>query len=442
MLNRSSRLPTLAGLLASRVCRISVGELVRTFIRYTCFNLYIRTIYFHKRLSYMTFDDIRPYRDDEIKAKLTELLSDQRFSKGLYTLLKKEELVQWMRNTLAEVTTVKEIQMQIMRPLLRMLIQRNTNGITVDGINRLDPEEAYIFISNHRDIVTDAAFLNILMTENNLNTTEIAIGSNLLIYPWIENVVRSNRAFVVKRNVPLKEMLLASRQLSNYIRHAVTELKTSIWIAQREGRTKDGDDKTQATLLKMLNMSNPTQQLLEGFKSLKIIPLSISYEIEPCGASKVKELMLKNEDGNYKKTLEDDLFAMNSSLEDSVGGLHFHFGEVLDFDTFGAQYQKLKTNKLIRQLATHIDQKIYKNYRLWKNNYIAYDSLYKTNTYQQYYNTVDKKSFGDLTKKRLSKLGIYNELAIQYWLRMYANPVKNCVPVQSVYRRSVKPINL
>ncbi|MCH2042946.1 MAG: 1-acyl-sn-glycerol-3-phosphate acyltransferase [Saprospiraceae bacterium] len=385
----------------------------------------------------MNFEDIRPYRNHEIKKVLEVLLSDKRFDKGLHDLLKQEKSVQWIRSTLAKISTIEEIQSQIMIPLLNILIKKNTNGISTSGVEKLDPNTAYVFVSNHRDIVTDAAFLNLLMSDNGLNTTEIAIGSNLLIFPWIRHVVKANRAFIVKRNLPIKQLLLASQQLSHYIRHTVTEQNTSIWIAQREGRTKDGCDQTQAPVLKMLNMSNPSKDLIKGFNTLKIVPLSISYEIEPCGASKVKELMLKKGAKGYKKSLEDDLFAMNSSLEDPVGSIHFGFGDVIDIAQVLEGSTELKPKQVFDQLARYIDQQIYKNYRLSKNNYIAHDLLYKEHKYKAHYTLADKEAFQALSQERLEKEDVFNEEAMQYWLQMYANPVKNCVPAQSLMKSQV-----
>lgn len=385
----------------------------------------------------MNFEDIRPYRNHEIKGVLNELLSNKRFDKGLHDLLKQEELVQWMRATLAKISTIEEIQAEIMIPLLNILIQKNTNGISTSGMEKLDPNTAYVFISNHRDVVTDAAFLNLLMSEKGLNTTEIAIGSNLLIFPWIKHVVKANRAFIVKRDLPIKQLLLAARQLSHYVRHTITKENMSIWIAQREGRTKDGNDKTQAPVLKMLNMSNPSKDLIAGFSELKIVPLSISYEIEPCGASKVKELMLKQESESYKKSLEDDLFAMNSSLEDPVGSIHFSFGDIIDVSQVVDGSVKLKPKQVFDQLATYIDQQIYKNYRLWKNNYIAHDLLHKSDQYAEHYSLAEKEAFQALSRERLEKMSIYNDTAVEYWLRMYANPVENCAPAQSLVKSQV-----
>lgn len=378
----------------------------------------------------MNFDDIRPYRDAEIKDILSTLLADARFAKGLYSLLTEEELVQHMRRNLAEAATVYDIQSRIMHPMLRRLFSFNTKGETCRGLDALDKNKSYVFISNHRDIILDAAFLNVLMLEHEMNTTEIAIGSNLLIYPWIEYVVRCNRAFVVRRNLPIKELLVASRKLSTYIRETVTKRDTSVWIAQREGRTKDGNDQTQAAMLKMLNMSNK-DSIEAGFKELCLVPLSISYEIEPCGASKVKELMGKKENPEYSKTLEDDLRAMDASLEDPVGRVDFNFGTPIAVDTidFGVA---TRSNAKLEILAKHIDEQIYKNYKLWPNNYVAYDRLHQSTKYQDKYTTEDKQSFQELANQRMGKTGKPSEEAIQYWLRMYANPVLNKEKVSNV----------
>ena len=182
------------------------------------------------------------------------------------------------------------------------------------GLEELDKNQRYLFISNHRDIILDSALLNVEMHASGFSPTEIAIGSNLLIFPWINDLVRINRSFIVKRNIPVKQMLTSSKLLSQYIRHMITCGSDSIWIAQREGRAKDGNDITQPALLKMLNMSN-SDGFFEGFRELKIVPMSISYEIEPCGNEKVAELKKRQIDPNFQKT-ERDISAVTVALSD------------------------------------------------------------------------------------------------------------------------------
>ncbi|HNU77080.1 MAG TPA: 1-acyl-sn-glycerol-3-phosphate acyltransferase, partial [Prolixibacteraceae bacterium] len=258
------------------------------------------------------YDDIRPYNDEEIPEKIKNLLEDQVFSEVLKFIFPDEQKEAHFRELLSKVKTIEQLQHTFVYRFVEDVIRSSTDGLMTSGVETLDKHQAYLFISNHRDIILDSAFLNYVIVQQGMNTTQIAIGDNLLIYDWITHVVKLNRAFVVKRNISARELLEASKKLSTYIRESITGKNLSVWIAQREGRTKDGNDQTQVAILKMLNLSN-TKTLAEGFSELTIIPLSISYEIEPCGISKTAELIRRDTDG-YQKTPEDDLRSMASGL--------------------------------------------------------------------------------------------------------------------------------
>jgi len=241
----------------------------------------------------INFDDIRPFNDSEVDANLQMLLTDERFQHILQFIFKDPAKIEQIKLLLSNVHSIKDLQLHFVYQLIDDLILKpTTDGVTSSGLEKLDKDTSYLFISNHRDIILDAAIMNFLIVREGMNTTENAIGNNLLIEKWIEYAVKLNRSFVVRRNLPVRELLTASHKLSAYIRHDVVSKNTSVWIAQREGRTKDGNDKTQAALLKMLNLSN-SKTVAEGFNELKIVPLSLSYEIEPCGISKVAELYKK-----------------------------------------------------------------------------------------------------------------------------------------------------
>jgi hypothetical protein len=262
------------------------------------------------------------------------------------------------------------------------------------------------------------------MHKSGFSPTEIAIGSNLLIFPWINDLVRINRSFIVKRNIPAKEMLHSSKVLSHYIRHMITKGSDSIWIAQREGRAKDGNDITQPSLLKMLNMSN-AGHFYDGFEELKIVPMAISYEIEPCGNEKVAELKKRQTDPNYQKTEKDDLLSMVSGLKNQKGRIHIQFGKQIDKDVLHHIADEPVMNERLRMLAEQIDKEIYRNYKLFPNNYIAYDLYFKTSKYKSQYSEEEKKSFIALTHRRLELVHEDIEDSMVLWLRMYAYPVYN-----------------
>jgi hypothetical protein len=270
--------------------------------------------------------------------------------------------------------------------------------------------------------------MNYLIVLEGMNTTEIAIGNNLLIEKWIEYTVKLNRAFVVRRNLPVRELLLASKKLSDYIRRDVTDKNTSVWIAQREGRTKDGFDKTQQALLKMLNLSN-INDFTQGFKELRIVPLSISYEIEPCGISKIAELYKKKTEG-FEKTQEDDLRSMGEGLVRPKGRVHFAFGTpitsqidiIAGEETISAQIEKL---------AEHLDEQIYSNFKLWPNNYIAEDLLLNTKINSEHYTPEQYSKFSEMVDEAVSLISGDAEIVRSMFLQMYVNPLLNKRKAQS-----------
>ncbi len=371
------------------------------------------------------FDDIRPYRNEEFSAVMARLLDDPLFDKAiLINLYKDPEVLQQMKAVMRSIKTIEVFQEQIIVPLIRRILESSSTGLTMQGLENLDKNQRYLYISNHRDIILDSALLNVEMHASGFSPTEIAIGSNLLVYPWINDLVRINRSFIVKRNIPVKQMLTSSKLLSHYIRRMITQGTDSIWIAQREGRAKDGNDITQPALLKMLNMSN-AKDFFGGFKELKIVPMAISYEIEPCGNEKVAELKKRQADPNFQKTEKDDLLSMVSGLRNQKGRIHIQFAKQIDDEVLQKISEETGMNDRMRLLAEHIDMEIYKNYKLFPNNYIAYDLYFKTSKYSSCYTESEKLSFIELTHKRLQLVNEDIEDSMVLWLKMYATPVYN-----------------
>ncbi len=383
-----------------------------------------RIIKRRKMHSTHNFDDIRPYRNEEFPSVLERLLNDPLFINVLRSMNKSEEELAHMREALLSTKTIEVFQDKFVVPMINQILATSSDGLSMQGLDDLDKNQRYLYISNHRDIILDSALLNVKMHASGFSPTEIAIGSNLLIFPWINDLVRINRSFIVKRNIPVKEMLASSRHLSSYIRQMITKGSDSIWIAQREGRAKDGNDITQPALLKMLNMSN-SNGFFEGFKELKIVPMAISYEIEPCGNEKVAELKKRESDPNFQKTEKDDLMNMVSGLSNQKGRIHIQFGEQIDEEILLHIANESGTNERMRLLAEHIDKEIYRNYRLFSNNYIAYDLYFKTTKYDAQYTKEEKESFIELTHKRLQLVNEDIEDSMLLWLKMYATPVYN-----------------
>ena len=373
-------------------------------------------------ISESEYDDIRPYCDSEVSEVIERLIKNDdffKFAMQLFPDLSREKI----EGSLSQVKTVDDFQSMFIVPLANNVIKNTTKGISIEGLDKLDKNESYLFISDHRDIILDSALLNILLYRNGFSTTEIAIGSNLLIKPWISDLVKLNKSFVVKRNSSVRDMLVNSNHLSSYIRYAINTKKTSVWIAQREGRTKDGDDRTQQSLLKMLQMSD-RKNFSEYFKALRIVPVAISYEYEPCDGLKSRELYLKERNEGHKKTSKDDLLSMLRGLVNEKGRVHFRVGkpifEMLDvIEKMDASRDKFKA------LADLIDYKIHKNFKLWPDNYIAFDILNKTDEYQAKYTDEEKDLFQKHMEKKLGTVEGDQARLKEIFLEIYANPVKN-----------------
>ncbi len=371
------------------------------------------------------FDEIRPYRNEEFCEVIARLLEDPQFNEVLLKISNnKVDDLERMKAGLRATKTIEDFQSRFIVPLINNFMSVSSKGLSMTGLDELDKNQRYLFISNHRDIILDSALLNVEMHASGFSPTEIAIGSNLLIFPWINDLVRINRSFIVKRNIPVKEMLTASKLLSHYIRHMITRGTDSIWIAQREGRAKDGNDITQPGLLKMLNMSN-SAGFYDGFRELKIVPMAISYEIEPCGNEKVAELKMRESDPNFQKTAKDDLINMVSGLKNQKGRIHIQFGQPIAEDVLHRIAEEHSMNERLRLLAEQIDIEIYKSYKLFPGNYIAYNLYFKTSKYSNKYNESEKEAFLELTHQRLKLVNEDIEDSMILWLKMYATPVYN-----------------
>jgi len=373
----------------------------------------------------INYEDIRSYRDNEVNGAIRELLKDKRFIHVLSYIFDDPKKLKEVSDLLLSIHSIEELQKKFMYSIIKnWIIDRITNGVTCSGLDNLDKNQSYVFISNHRDIILDAALLNYIVFNGGMKTTEIAIGDNLLIYKWIYNIVKLNRAFIVKRNLPARRLLEASIKMSSYIRQRITKGNVSVWIAQREGRTKDGNDKTQASVLKMLNLSDK-KGFAEGFDELKIVPLSISYEREPCAISKVEEIYKKDREG-FVKTSKDDLESMGYGLMKPKGRIHFAFGKAIEMDKLKKMEIGECQNECIQKLASYIDLCIYKNYKLWPNNYLAADILRNEHKYEDKVSDAVRAKFYEMMDDTVKTIGSGDaEVQKRLFLEMYANPVLN-----------------
>ncbi|NLV52952.1 MAG: acyltransferase [Bacteroidales bacterium] len=365
------------------------------------------------------FDDIRPYSEGEMKEAFEGLLADRQFDRILSGFL---PLPKGMRNGILRllfigVKTPQDFQIRFMKPLIYYLFRKATSGYSYFFPESLDRRGHFTFMSNHRDIVLDSAFLDMLMLKDGFaKTVEIAIGNNLLIYPWIKRFVRMNKSFVVNRGLTPKEMLRSSVHMSQYMHFAINEKGENIWIAQREGRAKDSDDRTQESVLKMLNMGGPTAgkttaEIIANLRHMNIVPLAISYEYDPCDYLKAKEFQCKRDIPGWKKAKQDDLVNMKIGIWGQKGHVHYQAAECINgwLDTLDAE--KIEKADIFRMVAEHIDHEIHKNYRIYPINRDALEG--KDNAY---------------IESRVKMVDVENPDAT--FLRekitaMYANPLRN-----------------
>lgn len=372
------------------------------------------------------FDEIRCFKDEEVHAALERLSDEKQFMKvmsTIYPLLPKEVIKQRLMSFHSNFSFQKEI----IYPFLQYLEANKTTGIKLNGVEMIQKEDAYLYISNHRDIILDSAFLCGKFIENEMDTVEIAIGDNLLIYPWIEDLARVNKSFIVKRGLSARSVLESSQRLSAYIAHTITDKKQSVWIAQREGRAKDSNDKTQESLLKMFNMSGE-RSFIENLIQLNICPLSISYEYDPCDFLKAKEFQLRRDQPEFKKQAQDDLINMETGVMGYKGKVIYEITGSINNDLreIGAKFNH--RNEQIAQTALLIDKRIHSNYSIFANNRIAYDLLQGEERFKHEYSLMEKLDFDHYLSKQIAKIDIENKdenFLRKKLLEMYANPLIN-----------------
>ncbi len=372
------------------------------------------------------FEDIRPYLDHEVPEVIERLLTIPAFF-NMMQYVQPEWIKAEVIAAMMSVNTVEDFQRNIAHPAMRRLVDSTVSELTVSGLENLKPGESYLFISNHRDIILDSAILNIVLLEAGLGTIQTAIGSNLLTSDLVADLTKLNKNFVVKRNTGAREFYENSMLLSDYIRYTIGDQKQSIWIAQREGRTKDGLDKTQPGLLKMLsiNCQNPLRQCL---RDLRITPVAISYEFDPCDTLKIPELKAVSRDEKYEKAHDEDINSILTGLTGQKGRVHLSIGTTLN-----AELEELadypNVNDKLRIVGDMIDQQIYLNYKLWPSNYLALDLLDGNDSDLDHYSKEDRIEFEQSVRNRLAEAGLDPSTDMEWLLKMYANPVRNHLAV-------------
>ena len=372
------------------------------------------------------FDDIRPLNNNEVKDAIEALVTNEDFERA-FRYIKPDVNWKEFSETMRSFKTKEDFKSKLAYEAVMMVANKTTFSLTISGRSRLPKDKKpCTFISNHRDIVLDASFLNVMLYDVGYGMTQVAIGDNLMIRPWIETLVRLNNSFIVKRGVSVRQMLDVSRTLSAYIRHTINETKESIWIAQREGRAKDSNDRTQGSVLKMLNMSGD-KDIVSNIMDLNIFPVAISYEYDPCDFLKAKEFQMKRDDPNYVKSQRDDLLSMETGILNNKGRVHFTLTQPIN-DQLAALDKDMEKNELIAAIANIIDKEIYKHYRFYPCNYVAYDMLTGTKRFSSNYGLRDKKHFEEYLQGQLDKIVLPNKdeaFLRTKILEMYTNPLKN-----------------
>lgn len=371
------------------------------------------------------FDAIRPFEPEELPEVFERLLGNAQFAQVVAYVFKDvpfDMLAQKMR----ACKTNLEFQVAFCYPFIKGLLQKASLGCDMN-VDAIDMEKRYTFVSNHRDIVLDSALLDVLLVDAGCKTTcEIAIGDNLLSLPWVKDLVRINKSFIVERSVSLRQMLLSSKRLSDYMHLVIAQKHDNVWIAQREGRAKDSNDRTQESIIKMMAMGGEGS-LVERLKGLHIVPLAISYEYDPCDFLKAQEFQLKRDIADWKKGPMDDVVSMQTGIMGYKGHIHYDAAPCIDawLDTLDPDMPKADFFKTV---ATHIDEEVFRRYRLYPSNYVALDELEGTTAHADRYTAEQKAQFDGYIAQQMAKIQLPDKdeaFLRECLLTMYANPARN-----------------
>jgi 1-acyl-sn-glycerol-3-phosphate acyltransferase len=373
------------------------------------------------------FDHIRPFYDSEVNEAIRSVIHHPMMKALMSFTFPDEEESVWVEQ-LKKTHSKRDFQVNFIYHAIQKVLEKSSEGLTTSGFEKLEKHTPYLFISNHRDIILDTSLLNVSLFDHGLTMTASAIGDNLVKKAFLHTLSRLNRNFLVQRGLSPRELLQSSKLMSEYIGQLILRENRSVWIAQREGRTKDGNDATHQGVLKMLAMASDEANLMDYFAKLKIVPVSISYEYDPTDALKMPQLMAEANDEVYIKEKNEDFMTLLSGIIGQKKRIHLHVGDILDNELKEIAANHDNTNKQIQALAQAIDDSILTTYKLWPTNYIAYDILNKTNKYSDRYTEKEKQLF----ERRLEmRIDIENKTMKDGFLAMYANPVVNKMKYQN-----------
>lgn len=375
------------------------------------------------------FDAIRPFYDTEVNEAIRSCINNPMMKAIMgFTFPDVDEEI-W-KEQLKRTHSIRDFQCNFIYQSVKKVLEKSSEGLSTSGFEKLEKNTSYLFISNHRDIILDTSLLNVCLFDHGLVMTASAIGDNLVQKDFLKTLSRLNRNFLVQRGLSPRELLESSKLMSEYIGQLLLRENRSVWIAQREGRTKDGNDATHSGVLKMLGMGSDEKNLMDYFKKLKIVPVSISYEYDPTDALKMPQLMAAANAEKYIKEKNEDFITLLSGIIGQKKHIHIHVGNVLDkeLDEICSQFDN--NNKQIQALTQALDDSILKNYKLWPTNYIAYDLLYNTTDYSNYYTEAEKSLFERRLEMRIDDK---NAQMVESFLAMYANPVVNKMKYENAF---------
>lgn len=367
------------------------------------------------------FDSIRPFYDSEVNEALKSLLHHP-MMKAMMDFTFPEIAESTWKEHLSRTHSIRDFQINFVYQSIQRVLERSSEGLTTSGFEKLEPNTPYLFISNHRDIILDTSLLNVSLFDHGLVMTASAIGDNLVQKDFLLKLSKLNRNFLVLRGISPRELLLSSKLMAEYMYQLLSKENRSVWIAQREGRTKDGNDATHQGVLKMIAMASDEENCMDFFKKLKIVPVSISYEYDPTDALKMPQLLALSKDEVYIKEKNEDFITLLSGIIGQKKRIHIHVGDILNKECDKIKAENDNNNKQIQALAQIIDDSILQSYKLWPTNFIAYDILNKTSRFAHLYDDKERQVF----ERRLEmRIDTENETMKAGFLAMYANPVVN-----------------
>ena len=368
------------------------------------------------------FDDIRPYFDAEIPAAMQRIANSE-YLKPVCDFVFPGKDVNEIKKMISGFKGIADFQYKVMHIANEQVIKTTIDHFSYDGLKFLDPKGKYLFISNHRDIMLDSSLLQTVFYLNGFPTSEITFGSNLMSSQLIIDIGKSNKMFKVTRGGNAREFYENSKHLSEYIRYTITEKGASAWIAQRNGRTKDGNDATDQGIIKMFCMSN-TKDLVKSIEELNIVPIAVSYQWESCDMLKTKELYQSQGDVKYVKQKDEDVISILTGITQQKGNVHFSLCKPLEKEEY-AEFANESSNQFYKSIANLIDKRIYSNYKLWNTNYIAHDIRSGTNKYATHYTAEEKDRFLQRLNRTLTQIDGDKDIIRSIYLGIYANPIDN-----------------